>query len=344
MQGIRDDNEAATLLANGAALLVGGHDGGEGNDPASTGAELYDPSTGRWTETGSTSSARRSGHTLTRLLDGRVLVAGGSAYQTPGAAPYAQASAELYDPGTGRWTKTGSMTTPRSGHIATLLPDGSVLVVGGYLPNLATTRRAETFDPGTGTWASAGSTTAVRAARGAALLADGRVLVVGSGDGAGAGFRAETYDPTTRKWTGLATSGGPDCFSRMVRLADGRILVICGSVFDPDTLSATLFDPTQDSWAPTGAPVRRFADVALLADGRVLLADVGAGEVYDPATGTWTTAGLPTYSGSGPSQFRITGDTNGPWYEVDTSTVLLDGRVLMTIGPAAFLYDPSGTP
>jgi hypothetical protein len=130
----------------------------------------------------------------------------------------------------------------------------------------------------------------------------------------------------------------------MVRLTDGRILVLCGSVYDPDSLSAELFDPARGSWTTTGAPIRRFDAVVLLADGRVLVSDVGAGERYDPATGTWTTAGLPTYSGSGPAQFRITGDSNGPWYEVDTATLLLDGRVLMTIGPAALLYDPSGPP
>jgi hypothetical protein len=287
-------------------------------------------------------SPRRSGHTLTRLSDGRILVAGGSAYQTKGAAPYAQASAELYDPASGQWTSTGSMTVPRSGHIGTLLGDGKVLVVGGYLPNLAITRRAEIYDPITAKWSSAGSTTAVRRAGGAALLPDGRVLVMGTGDRTGT-VAAELYDPPTRTWTPIATPGGLHC-SRMVRLTDGRILILCGSVYDPDALSAQLFDPARGSWTATAPPIRRFAAVVLLADGRVLVSDVGAGELYDPATGTWTTAGLPTYSGSGPSLFRITGDSSGEWYEIDTATLLPDGRVMMTIGSDAFLYDPSRTP
>ncbi|MEA2546184.1 MAG: hypothetical protein QOI09_1457 [Chloroflexota bacterium] len=342
MQGIRDGSETTALLASGLVLLAGGHDGGDARDPASRGAELYDPSTGRWSETGNMLSPRRSGHTLTRLSDGRILVAGGSAYQTKGAAPYAQASAELYDPASGQWTSTGSMTVPRSGHVATLLADGKVLVVGGYLPNLAITRRAEIYDPITATWSSAGSTTAVRRAGGAALLPDGRVLVVGTGDRTGT-VAAELYDPPTRTWTPLATPGGLHC-SRMVRLTDGRILVLCGSVYDPDALSAQLFDPARGSWTDTAPPIRRFAAVVLLADGRVLVSDVGAGELYDPATGKWTGAGMPTYSGSGPSLFRITGDSSGEWYEIDTATLVPDGRVLMTIGPAALLYDPSGTP
>lgn len=342
MQGIRDGNETTTLLANGLVLLAGGHDGGDARDPASIGAELYDPSSGQWTVTGSMLSSRRSGHTLTRQSDGRILVAGGSAYQTKGAGPYAQASAELYNPVSGLWTSTGSMTVARSGHIATLLADGKVLVVGGYLPNLAITRRAEIYDPSTGTWSTAGSLTAVRQARGAALLADGRVLVVGTGDRTGT-VAAELYDPPTRTWAPIATPGGPHC-SRMVRLTDGRILILCGSKYDPDALSAQLFDPARGSWTATAPPIRRFAAVVLLADGRVLVSDVGAGELYDPATGAWTRAGLPTYSGSGPAQFRITGDSDGVWYEIDTATLLPDGRVLMTIGSAAFLYDPSSTP
>ena len=343
MQGIRDGNETATLLANGLVLLAGGHDGGDARDPASIGAELYDPGSGQWTVTGSMLSPRRSGHTLTRLSDGRILVAGGSAYQTKGAGPYAQASAELYDPVSGLWTSTGSMTVPRSGHIATLLSDGSVLVVGGYLPSATPTRRAEIYDPSTGTWAKAGSTTAVRYARGAALLPDGRVLVVGSGDGTGS-LAADVYEPASRTWSAIATPGVPHCFARMVRLTDGRILVLCGGLVANDKPSAQLFDPSRGSWTTTGAPIRSIVRVVLLADGRVLTPDVGAGELYDPTTGTWTTAGLPTYSGNGPAQFRITVDSNGDWYEIDTATLVPDGSVLMTIGSAAFLYDPSGTP
>ena len=343
MQSIRDDHETTTLLANGLVLLVGGNDVGDARDPASTGAELYDPSSGQWSVTGSMLSPRRSGHTLTRMLDGTVLVAGGSAYQTKGAAPYAQARAELYDPGSGKWTSTGSMIVPRSGHIATLLSDGSVLVVGGSLRGLTPTQRAEIYDPSTGTWAAAGSLVAVHVVRAAALLADGRVLVMGDRDRAGISA-AEVYDPARHTWTAMESPGTPDCVARMVGLTDGRVLVLCGSVFDTDKLSARLFDPAHGSWTTTGAPIRRFATVVPLADGRVLVNDIGAGGLYDPATGIWTTAGLPTYSGSGLAQFRITGDSKVEWYEMDTATVLRDGRVLMTIGSDALLYDPSGTP
>jgi len=62
-----------------------------------------------WTATGAMATAR-VGHTLTVLKNGKVLAAGGSG-----------ATAELYDPTTGRWSPTGSMTKARGGHTATLL-------------------------------------------------------------------------------------------------------------------------------------------------------------------------------------------------------------------------------
>ncbi len=114
-------SHTATLLSNGQVLVVGGFSG-VGDYLAS--AELYDPTTGVWTTTGSLATARYH-HTATLLSNGQVLVAGGI-----GVAG-TLATAELYDPATGVWMPTRSMANAREEHTATLLFSGNVLVSGG---------------------------------------------------------------------------------------------------------------------------------------------------------------------------------------------------------------------
>lgn len=115
----------ATLLKNGRVLVAGGLGLYRGDYYYLASAELYDPTSGTWSTTGSM-NVGRSSHTATLLNNGKVLVAGGADenYST-------LASAELYDPATGTWSTTGSMNIARFGHTANLLNNGQVLVVGG---------------------------------------------------------------------------------------------------------------------------------------------------------------------------------------------------------------------
>ena len=103
--------------------------------------------------------------------------------------------AEIYDPATGQWSATGTLSTPRFSHIPVLLANGKVLVAGGYddasFTSLITT---EIYDPDTGAWSAAGDLSVARANHVATLLADGRVLVTG-GFAGGPLNCAELYDP-----------------------------------------------------------------------------------------------------------------------------------------------------
>ena len=142
------------LLKSGKVLLVGGD--GLHEDERLTTAELYDPATGRFAATGSMHVPRNT-HSAVLLQDGRVLVMGGSsAGRYPSA--HIEASAEIYDPATGRFSMTGSMNTARHKQAAVLLSDGRVLVVGGsdnrdWRGKYAS---AELFNPATGRFSPAG--------------------------------------------------------------------------------------------------------------------------------------------------------------------------------------------
>ena len=103
-----------------------------------------------WTATGAMTTARMR-YTATLLLDGKVLVAGGVTGQNGDRSTN---SAELYDPGSGTWSATGSMQGARASHTATLLQNGTVLVAGGGGRNELAT--AELYDPSSGTWTAAG--------------------------------------------------------------------------------------------------------------------------------------------------------------------------------------------
>jgi hypothetical protein len=125
-----------------------------------------------------------------------VLIAGGigqSANATPG--PTEIASAELYDPATGKFSLSGSMAGMRAMHAAALLSDGRVLVVGGSI-SVAPIAAAELYDPATASFSPTGSMSVGRSGPIATRLADGRVLVAG---GVGVGDKvlasAELYQP-----------------------------------------------------------------------------------------------------------------------------------------------------
>jgi hypothetical protein len=142
-----------------------------------------DPATGSWTATSDLITARYiagdnvGSHTATLLPNGKVLVAGGVNIADNAFNPLA--TAELYDPATGQWSATGSLTAPRVGQTATLLPNGKVLVAAGYGDNESQLISAELYDPATGRWSVTRSLNTARGNHTATLLANGKVLVAG---------------------------------------------------------------------------------------------------------------------------------------------------------------------
>lgn len=337
----------ATLLRDDRVLVVGGYDGEgpvreDGTDIPLATAEVYDPATGSWSATASLGSAR-GGHTATLLPDGSVLVVGGGGEAEPMEGPLRSSTAELFDASTGTWSATGSMIEPRGNFSATLLPDGTVLVVGGS-PNYL---EAEVYDPSNGTWTATGSMAEGRMAHSATLLPDGTVLVAG---GCACSeppptASAERYDPSTGTWAATGSMADGRMGHAAILLADGRVMVAGDAIFEGKPATTELFDPSAGRWTAAGDMVLGSvrSSMTALPDGRVLAsggyfrgralgsdsAPMASAEVFDPVTGRW----------------NATTDM-GTARVGHTLTLLSDGRVLAVGGGdahdarSAELYDP----
>jgi hypothetical protein len=276
-------NDATVLVAGGMATQS------NGVKVKSNLAELYQMGSHTFVATGSMADAR-VGHTATLLRDGRVLVVGG-ADMMDGIDNLA--TAELYDPLTGKFTRTGSMAHGRADHTATLLADGRVLIAGGYGGGTLPLATAEIYDPATGKFTPTGSMTVARMNHTATPLLGGTVLIAGGVDSESRVLSsAEIYDPASGTFHAIASMTTAREWHTATTLGDDRVLITGGVGTNQATAltSAEIYNPATGKFTATGSmkTARQGHTATLLIYGQVIVAG-GQGtnsmEVYWPDTG-----------------------------------------------------------
>ncbi len=240
------------------------------------------------------------------------------------------------------WNPTNSLNTARVyQNNATLLPDGTVLIAGGYSSGLPTTS-AELYIPTTGTWQPTGPLHYARYLHTSTLLKNGMVLAAGAFNLPSYFGVTELYDPQARIWTDTGALNAPRFFHTATLLANGKVLVAGGLDPHGEPLSSSeIYDPATGRWTfTTSLTTNRYGHTAtLLPNGKVLAVGgqynppLNTAELFDPQTEQWTA----TAPMSIPREFH-------------TATLLLNGKVLVTgsIGldgvganSNAELYDPA---
>jgi hypothetical protein len=270
----------------------------------------------------------RLDHTATLLADGRVLVTGGRTQDlVDGQPPDVLASAEVFDPRSGRFERVADMARPRVRGSAIRLLDGRVLVVGGdvstnpWVNGVPLT--AEVYDPATGSFSLLDNRIAWGRTECDVELTpfgDGRAVLLA---GCPAGDATQVFDPVTG-WAEPVPfdvegcdGDGPAGEPPRVVAAGNDVVVLCPG----NGAAAYLFDPDDDAATPLGPVVPEpswITGAAALPDGRILLVTERDVRILDPATRTVTPVGpLADHRAGG----RV--------------TALPDGRVLITGGRAA---------
>jgi WD40 repeat protein len=291
---------ALVPLLDGRVLVIG--DDGDGGG-TTTRALVYDPATGVSEPTGPLASSEWWVESAVRLDDGRVLVIGN--------ADQGNAGTQVFDPSTLRFAPVGPMITPRSWAAVAVLPDGHVLIAGGYPSGQdAATSSAELFDPDVLTFSPTGSMGTSRAFHSMAILPDGRVFVA-PGESR---TTVEVYDPSTGTFSAAGTMSSYG-FGNAIALPDGRVVVLGGTSLSNQGF-AEVWDPTSLTLSPRRDLPGPVKSAIVLDDGRILL--IGGGRsnwsgINDPATGL-TTPIQPTRA----------------WQP--KATRLADGRVLVVGG------------
>ena len=240
----------------------------------------------------------RAAHQATLLSPTEVLLSGGcsGAHCEP-----AERSAEILNTTTGQSLPTQPMHAPRIAHTAAPLPDGGVLVSGGWT-GTATTASAEIFDRHSGSFRPVGPMTTPRMDATATPLRDGKVLIAGGARATNQPLAAaEVFDTSHGGFRPAASMAEARAHHAAVRLADGRVLVMGGlRSRHLATRSAEIYDPVGQRFVTTGAMLQARCKHAgvLLSDGRVMVLAgssdcddrrrLAETEIYDPKTGRFT--------------------------------------------------------
>jgi WD40 repeat protein len=222
----------ATLLAGsgpnaGKVLIVGGN-----TAAGDLIAELYDPATGTFSDTGST-TILRTGHTATLLttgpLAGQVLIAGGNSD-----------IAELYSPVTETFVQTGGVTAPSGEVTATPLGQQDGAILNGNVLFVGSNGGSVVYDLGTQSFTTVGSWPAPTrfhetAGHTASLRNNGSVLVAGGSWRANCGAvnnstkAAALFAAETESFTATADLSISRVGHTATTLADGSVLIAGGT-------------------------------------------------------------------------------------------------------------------
>lgn len=353
----------ATLLANGKVLFAGGL--GTSNLPLKT-TELYEYATGKWALTRNKANnattqllGERALHTATLLPNGKVLVAGG--VLVTARSQVALGTAELFDPSTGTWAPTGSLSNPRFNHTATLLPGGRVLVAGGQTSQVVYDN-GELYDSVTGSWTRIATAGVARYSHTATLLGNGQVLIAGGIGSTGQPISsAQLYDPGTGPtggWTNLKDMPQARANHSATLLPDGTAFLFGGRSLDNQLLNSVALYSISNSWTMRNfntPPFYRWGHKAtLLPNNRVLISGGQGGRVPSDVNGALTESEI--YN-SLAGVFE-TGRPNTGQRFAHTATLLPNAKVLLAGGrvnggvggnscpnpgavPTAILFDPS---
>lgn len=277
-------------------------------------AETYDPSTGKWAAAANAMAFKRGGATVTRLGNGKILIAGGF-----DANEKALNTAEIYDPAGGTFVATdNNMTDARAFHTATLLKNRKVLLVSGLTDNNGTlSTTADIFDPSAGThgaFATSGGLPTPRTAAAAVLLSSGKVLIAGGDTNPIANFVASVSNSDIY-------APGMDSFALGPSMNEHRLTHTATLLKDGTVLIAG------------GINVLAGLNTGMVNGNGAQTTFSQSGEIYDPGLNSFTCIGGPGASGG--CKATMTHTRAGR-----TATLLGDGSVLIAGGFVSFGRPP----
>jgi len=369
----------AVRLGDGRVLVVG-NEGGLGARADSVRTEIWDPASNAWTNAASLNKPRGL-FAAVALADGRALVIGGldqgTSTDSCGNLEQGQqsfSSTWAYDPRPGQdvWSRTGLLGTARTAPAAAVLPDGRVLVAGGYYHTGSNER---------GTTPARAELAALRTTASDAPAMDTRLADVEAPPVGVALATAELYDPTTDRWSTTGALTYARVGASAATLADGRVLIVGSGQFDVSKVAeqaydnAEIYDPRTGRFslagqmpdidgaalaklgvvAPAEPPqVTRVGTLVPLLDGGAVLIGNGGwwkheGDItrsfrYDARTNRWTEIGQP-YAAVW-NNATVSGDlhTTPGVPRLDALVARLpDGRILVAGGTATSDGSPDGT-